>query len=109
MRQDEYVQMMAAGMREKDLQQAVVGLARRAGWLVYHTYDSRRSDPGWPDLVLVHPVRRRLLIRELKTMKGRVSPAQKTWLAALAAVGLDAAVWRPDQWHDRTIEKELAG
>ena len=35
---------------EKGFQAAVVELARLRGWLVYHTYDSRRSAKGFPDL-----------------------------------------------------------
>lgn len=99
--------MMAAGMKERDLQDKVVRLARSLGWLTYHTHDSRRSEPGFPDLVLLHPARGRLLWRELKTEKGRATPAQKVWLAALSAVGMDAGLWRPVHWFDRTIEKEL--
>ncbi|MEW1964651.1 VRR-NUC domain-containing protein [Micrococcus sp. NPDC078436] len=107
MRQEEYVRMMAAAMSERDLQDAVVRMAESLGWKVYHTYDSRRSGPGWPDLVLGRDGR--VLFRELKTMKGRVSKDQQEWIGLLAAAGDDVAVWRPDQWHDRTIERELAG
>lgn len=104
-RAEEYAQMMAAGMKERDLQALVVRLARSLGWLAYHTFDSRRSEPGFPDLVLVREDR--VLFRELKTEKGRATPAQKTWLAALTAAGMDAGLWRPVQWFDRTIEREL--
>jgi hypothetical protein len=51
-------------MTEKQLQGAVVELAKRLGYLVYHTFDSRRSNPGWPDLVLCKPPR--LIFAELK-------------------------------------------
>ena len=59
----------------------------------------------FPDLVLVREDR--VLFRELKTMKGRTTPDQKKWLELLNAAGHDAAVWRPVQWFDRTIEREL--
>jgi len=62
------------------------------GWLVYHTHDSRRSQPGFPDLVLV---RDRVLYRELKAATGRVSAEQQVWLDRLERAGADAAVWRP--------------
>ena len=104
-RAEEYAQMMAAGMKERDLQALVVRLARSLGWLAYHTFDSRRSEPGFPDLVLVREDR--VLFRELKTEKGRATPAQTTWIAALTAAGMDAGLWRPVQWFDRTIEREL--
>lgn len=103
---DEYHRMMAGQMREKDLQSQVEKLARSCGWLVYHTHDSRRSGPGFPDLVLVRG--RRVLWRELKTMKGRASEHQLAWLGALGAAGQDAGIWRPLDWFDGTISKELA-
>ena len=39
--------------REKDFMDKLLGAAVPAGWMVYHTYDSRRSTAGFPDLVLV--------------------------------------------------------
>ena len=97
--------MMAAGMPEDAFQRQVEKLAESLGWKVYHTHDSRRSHPGWPDLVLGR--HDRVLFRELKTMKGRTTPDQKEWLELLNAAGHDAAVWRPVQLFDRTIEREL--
>ena len=76
--------------------------AKQNGWEVYHTHDSRRSEPGFPDLVLV---RDRVLFRELKTNTGRISPAQKHWGAVLTAAGADFKVWRPKDL--KTIIKEL--
>jgi hypothetical protein len=75
-------------------QAMVVTAARRLGWRVYHTHDSRRSEPGFPDLVLVRPPD--LLFIELKTVKGRVTPEQVEWIADLGLVGkVEAFVWRP--------------
>lgn len=91
----EYREELAATMTEAAFQAQVVALARSLGWLAWHTYDSRRSAPGFPDLTLVHPQRGLLKFRELKTAKGRVRPEQSQCLAALAATGADAAVWRP--------------
>lgn len=105
-RAEEYHQMMAGQMREKDLQSRVERLARSCGWLVYHTHDSRRSGPGFPDLVMVRG--RRVLWRELKTMKGRASDHQRRWIEALFDAGQDAGVWRPLDWFDGTIGRELA-
>ncbi|GEM_PF-2382724 len=55
--------------------------------LVYHTFDSRRSDAGFPDLVIWLPITEdhmfpRLLILECKTEKGKVTPAQEAWITA---------------------------
>lgn len=105
MRAEEYWQQVARSMSEKDLQAQVVELAQRLGWLYYHTHRSDRSPAGFPDLVLVRGDR--ILYRELKTSKGRLSAAQQEWLAALVSAGADASVWRPGDWVARRIEKEL--
>ena len=106
---DQYAHIMAAQMTEKVFQQCVENLAVRAGWRCYHTYDSRRSQPGFPDLVLVHAGRGLLLFRELKTQTGKLTPAQRHWLADLKAAGSDVAVWRPLDWHTDVIRRTLTG
>jgi hypothetical protein len=89
------------GMTEAQLLAAVRHLARLTGWLAYHTHDSRRSEPGFPDLVLVSARRQRVIYAELKTDTGRTTPEQDQWLAALAAAGQETALWRPaDLPHD---------
>ena len=75
----------------------------------YHNPDSRRSQAGFPDLVLISSTRRRALFRELKKQDGRVSPQQKVVLAAMTAAGLDAAVWRPSDLASGRIARELRG
>lgn len=55
---------------EAQFQAAVVQLASLHSWVSYHTHDSRRSDPGWPDVVFCRPPE--LLIVEFKTDKGRI-------------------------------------
>lgn len=103
----EFRAMQARDMTERVLQERVRHLAVAMGWLVYHTHDSRRSEPGFPDLVLVHADRRLLLYRELKTMRGTVTAHQRRWLDALTAAGANAAVWRPTDWLDGTVERAL--
>lgn len=103
----DYHAMMAAGMTEKSLQTVVTQFAKQLGWLVYHTYDSRRSEPGYPDLHLVHPTHGITLFRELKTQTGRLTSPQKTWLNALVLAGHDAAVWRPIDWFENRIDQQL--
>lgn len=85
-------------MTEKAWQEIVVELATLYGWLHFHVYDSRRSDPGWPDLTLVKPPQ--LIFVELKTDKGRVRPAQRDWLTRLALCGQEVYVWRPADLDD---------
>lgn len=103
----EYHRMQAKLMTEAQLQAAIIAAAQRRDWLVYHTHDSRRSQPGFPDLVLVHAQQGRILYRELKTQTGKHRPDQKIWLRDLAAAGADAGTWRPLDWFDGTVSREL--
>lgn len=98
---------VAEAMTEDALLAQVRRLASDVGWLTYHTHDSRRSESGFPDLVLISPRQGRILFRELKTMRGRVSPDQKIWIEGLTAVGQDAGVWRPDDLVEERILGEL--
>lgn len=99
-------QALTAGREwpEKRFQASVVILARLRGWWAYSVPDSRRSAAGWPDLALLRPPR--LLLRELKTDRGRLRSEQREVMAALSACGLDVKVWRPSMWEE--IEHELA-
>lgn len=96
-------------MTEAQLLDNVRKLSLLLGWLFYHTHDSRRSDAGWPDAVLLNVRQRRIIFAELKTRTGRVRPMQDAWLAALAAIGMETAIWRPEHWRDGTIERALKG
>jgi len=80
-------------MSERAFMQQVIDLAHLTGWLVYHTFDSRRSGAGFPDLLLVRGTQ--LLAAELKSEKGRLSPAQQQWLDALRAAGCETYLWKP--------------
>ena len=91
---------------EAGFQCAVIELATLLGWKVFHVYDSRRSEAGYPDLTCVKG--QRIIFAELKTDVGRVRPAQREWLAALAGVpGVLACVWRPRDWQ--AIQAALMG
>ena len=83
---------------EQGFQQAIIELAQLRGWYVYHTYDSRRSAPGWPDLTLIRSPR--LIIAEVKTAKGRLTFAQRAVLQLLTDCGVETHVWRPADWED---------
>ena len=91
-------------MREEEFQQQIIDLAHLYGWLVYHTRDSRRSTPGFPDLVLV---RDRVLFREVKMAGGRLSDAQLDWKRRLESAGADFGVWWPDGAAWDRVVKEL--
>jgi hypothetical protein len=96
-------------MLEKDLQQLIVDTARAMGLLVYHTHDSRRSQRGFPDLVIVGA--QGVLYLELKTKTGKVTPEQRHWLLSLRAAGCTAHVIRPRHWPDEVLPllKSLGG
>ena len=78
---------------EKQFSQQVVDLARVLGWKCYRTWNSIHSPAGFPDLCLARPGR--LLFIELKSAKGRLTPAQEKWIAALREAGAEAMVARP--------------
>ena len=83
-------------MTEAELQALITDAADLGGWLWYHTHDSRRSNPGFPDLVLVRPPE--MLFIELKSERGRVSPAQRMWLDQIGQIEyISSDVLRPDQ------------
>lgn len=86
---------MYDGVLEKDWQQTVVEHFEWQGWTVYHTFDSRRSNPGFPDLVCAR--NGELLFAELKREKGKLSPEQLVWLALIESAGIECHVWRPSQ------------
>lgn len=88
---------LAPGVTEAEFQRRVMREAKRRGWLAYHTHDSRRSEPGFPDLVMLRAGR--LLFAELKSAAGAPTDAQAEWLAALRAVeGAEVYLWRPADW-----------
>ncbi len=91
---------------EKEWQRTVVEAASVLGWSCYHTHDSRRSNAGFPDLVLVHPDYG-VVYMELKSTRGRPSPAQNQWIALLQTVGECAGVFWPDDWE--FVERILKG
>jgi hypothetical protein len=87
---------LAGEVSEKQLMEAIRHYAKLRGYLTYHTYDSRRSDPGFPDLICVRGEAAWAL--ELKTEKGRVTEDQKAWIDALNDVEeVRALIVRPSQ------------
>lgn len=88
-------------LTEKMWQRMVEQAAASAGWLFYHTYDARKSQPGFPDLVLVRPPD--VLFVELKTTTGTMSPPQRAWQQLLERCpGVEYAVWRPTDFEQVT-------
>ena len=103
----------------KEFMPAVVEMAKRFGWRVYHTLDSRRCAKGFPDLVMVRDFE--LIFAELKSEKGVTTPEQHEWLLALGEVvesegcsgygeggtGIAVHMWRPEHWWSGEIERVL--
>lgn len=89
----------SSDMTEKELDAEVRKLAKLCGWLYYHTYRSKRSPAGFPDLVLVRPPR--IVYAELKSKDGKVTPEQKIWLDKLAGCPQNEVyLWRPDELQE---------
>ena len=90
-------------MTERKFQALVNRTFSEHGFLVYHTHDSRRSEPGFPDTVMVK--NGVVIFAELKREKGRVSPAQARWLKALEEVSgstprVKTRLWKPSDWPE---------
>ena len=84
-----------APLSEKAFMAAVVRLARQQQYMVYHTWSSKRSPEGFPDLICAR-TGTPLLAIECKTDMGQVTSPQHAWLAILAGcTGVVAEVWRP--------------
>lgn len=101
-------------MTERELQDAIIGLAKTLGMLCYHTWDSRRSEPGFPDLVIVGSSV--IVYAELKRQGGKLTKEQKAWGEAIERVAgrlpsyrspLEYHVWRPHDWHEGIVEDVL--
>lgn len=94
-------------LTEAVFQRRIRTLCTLLGVRVYHTHDSRRSDPGFPDLVILGPAG--VVFAELKTNRGRVRPEQREWLDDLTRAGLAAYLWRPADWlHINEVLHDLA-
>lgn len=91
--------MSAAALRakhllsEKQWQSLIVQHAALHGWWSHHHHDSRRSEPGWPDLVLLRDGE--ALFIEVKKEDGKVTPEQGFVLDLLESAGCEVGVWRP--------------
>jgi hypothetical protein len=68
------------------------------GFLFYHTYSSRKSEPGYVDCTIAKPGHP-LYLWELKTKDGKLTMEQQRWIEFLSQTrGTEVAVYRPDQW-----------
>lgn len=111
-------------MTEAQLLASVIERAEWTGWRVMHPRPARERDRrtgkdryvtpvqgtwarGYPDLTMLHPAAGRIMVVELKSADGRLSPEQRDWLDWFRACGVDARVWRPDDWLSGVIAEAL--
>lgn len=86
-----------ADVLEKQVQAAIVDIARLLHWRVFHVFDSRKSEAGFPDLVLV---RDRVIYAEVKRAGQRPRPSQVEWLNALSSAGAEVYVWTESDYDE---------
>ena len=94
-------------MTERSLQASIIEICRLYGIAWYHTFDSRRSARGWPDLAMCGE--HGFITRELKSDRGSLTPEQERWADRLRQAGISWAVWRPDDLRSGRIQQELLG
>ena len=95
---------MTTATTERSLQATVEEMCKLFGIAWYHTFDSRRSTKGWPDLALCGS---KFMLRELKTDNGALTERQVSWGKRLRDAGQDWDVWRPADLQSGRIEREL--
>ncbi len=114
----------AANQNEHDFTDAVLTMAKIRGWKRMHVRPGRvirhgqekyetpfKADgKGWPDLFLIHRKTGRIVVAELKSVKGKPTPEQVEWLELFKLAGIHAAIWTPLMWDeiDRVLKCEVA-
>lgn len=95
---------MADKMPESALQEAVQQHCDALGIRWYHVNDSRRDNPGMPDLILIGKV---VAYVELKSMRGRIRPEQEAFMTDLEKANAHVLLWRPEHLFDGTVDRVL--
>ena len=85
--------------------QQVLEFLRLCGFLAYHTKDSRKSAPGFPDIIALKGDRQ--LVIETKRVGEEPDEDQERWLRAYVDVGAKVYVFTPDDWPE--IERVVKG
>lgn len=103
-----------------DLQRQITDLAAMYGWTWVHFRAARTErgwrvpvegpmGKGWPDLVLVSPMRRRTLAVEVKReLSDAPTPDQEYVHTMLREAGWTVLVWRPSDMTTGRIQEELS-
>jgi len=101
---------MLLSATEAEFQTLVIDYAHLMKWRVAHFRPAQtgkgwrpalQGDPGFFDLVLARDGT--VILAELKSEKGQMTPPQWAWVDA---VNGDAEIWRPSDWPE--IQKILA-
>ena len=100
-------------IREADFERKVADIARMYGWKIAHwgigwsqrgyRTPARYDGSGFPDFVLIHPIRGLIWYRELKAgdrPNRQLDGAQQLWRNWLISAGVNYDVWRPDDFDD---------
>lgn len=96
---------------EAEFMDRIVAVARIYDWAAVHFRPALRANgtwrtacqydaKGWPDLVLVHPLRQLVWYRELKARHGRLDDDQALWRNRLVSAGQSWQTWWPEDWPD---------
>lgn len=101
--------ILANAMTEKELQRHVMNTLKQLGWRTYHTFDSRQSVAGFPDIIALRGERGFAieLKREKHNTKKERLLEQLAWLASFEQAGFDTAMWTPTHWLDGSIVEWL--
>ena len=94
-------------MTEIELRKKVIELCDEFGLHHHEDPDSRRSEAGWPDFVILSLVTGEMIFRELKTESADLSTEQKRVAYALRAGGHDFYIWRPRDLVSGLIRRRL--
>lgn len=102
-----YIPRAITEMKEAKLSSEVRKLIDKRPELWGHSsYDfQHRTGAGWVDWVIMG--RGGVLFRELKSSNGTLTELQRWVGNTMRRHGHDWAVWRPEQLHDGTIERQL--
>lgn len=100
---------------EKDFLKQVIDLAHIYHWKVAHFRPAmtkhgwrtpvQADGKGFPDLILVRIKDGRMIIAEVKTEKGKLTPEQEEWKEFFLAVDyenrtVEAYIWRPSDFQN---------
>ena len=84
---------------EESLQNKVIDLLKLGRWVYFHSWSSRHSVAGFPDIIAIRGTR--VLAIELKSTKGKLTPAQIAWGQTFTATGkVEYYCWYSEDWDE---------